>query len=266
MNQQQGKPQSKGIYDKDKDINPENLAINSSEKKDFKDPFIQQQSEINERSKRSVPSIEELAGDSTLNNTANAVNNAGPGRNVQADLDEMEKFSKEDIELAEQMIFKGFAEFDTEIDRFKGYKFTIGSTTAEEIAIIDEIVFDFVKRSEGSDGVVNLPQNNVQSFRNSLFIAISYRGMNQEELAKDNSSCHLNTIKKAVIRVSDLEDGGQLKEAETLKASLKKRLTQRATMVSRLATPIIDFLSEKKYEFDAKMLSIMTTPGILPKS
>lgn len=262
MNQPQEKQEPRGMFDKKPE---ENVAAAPSGKEEFKDPFREQSDEVSERSVRQKPKLDDLAVDQTLERTAAAVNNAGPGKNVQADLDDMEKFTEEDINLAEQMIFRGYAEFDASMPRFKKNKFTICSTSAEEIAIIDEIVFDYVKKSENEDGTVNLPQNNVQGLKNALFIAISYRGMNKEEII-DDSSCHLNNIKKAVIRVTELENEGDLEASEKLKGSLKKKLLKRSSRVRRLATPIIDFLSDKKYEFDSKMLAIMSSQGLLPKS
>lgn len=258
-----------GIFDKKtggQNTNNQNAATPPNEgKDDFKDPFVKQMDEVDSRSKNQLPDLETLAGDKAMENTAAAVNNSGPGKNVQADLDEMEKFSKEDLELAEQMIFRGYAEFDAIMPRFPKNKFTICSTSAEEIAIVDEIVFDLLKKSENEDGTVNLPQNNVKALRNSLFLAISYRGMNQEELMGD-STCHLNYIKKAIIRISELNDNGEINKSDELKVSLKKKLVMRANKINRLATPMIDFLSDKKYEFDNKMLVIMSSPGLLPKS
>jgi len=262
--------QAKGIFDQN---TKPNVSTNSREgevpsqpkKESFKDPFSEQADSVAERSKRQVPSLESLLDDQTLERTAEAVNTSGDVKNVQADLDEMSKFSNEDLELAEQMIFKGYAEFDAIMPKFPKYKFTICSTSAEEIAIVDEIVFDTIKKSEDSDGTVNLPQNNVQGLKNALFLAISYRGMNKEELMVD-STCYLNTIKKAIIRVSEMENAGDLENAVKLKDSLKNKLLKRATSIKRLATPMIDFLADKKYEFDSKMLGIISSPGILPIS
>jgi pyridoxal biosynthesis lyase PdxS len=77
---------------------------------------------------------------------------------------------------------------------------------------------------------------------------------------------HLNTIKKAIIKVSELENSGEMVKAKELKESLKKALIKRATAIQRLPTPMIDFLSGEKYGFDSKMFSIMSSKKILPKS
>jgi len=267
MSQSQQQRQPRGVFDKktEPDIKENNINSEDSKKENFKDPFDQQSEEISKRSQKSKPELKNLIEDQALVNTANAVNNAGSGKNVQADLDEMDKFSENDIKLAEQMIFNGYAEYDEEIPNFPNHKFTICSTSAEEIAIVEEIIFDMIKKAERDDGTVNLPQSKVTGLRNGLFVAISYRGMDKNEIATD-TSCQLNTIKRAVIRVAELENMGNLEDSEKLKTSLKKRLLQRASIVNRMATPLIDFLSDSKYKFDSKMLGILRHKDIIPKS
>ena len=261
---EKNKEPARGIFENKTESPPGQSS--SSRKQDFKDPFVEHQESVNEINRRQKPKLDNIIGDQVLENTAASVNNAGPGKNVQADLDEMESFSEEDIDLAEQMVFRGYAEFDASMPRFPKRKFTICSTSAEEIAIVDEIVFNYVKSFESEDGAVDLPQNNVKALKNALFIAISYRGMDQEELMGEDALCHLNKIKQAIIKVTDLEDAGEVEKALKLRDSLKKKLLKRASRVRRMATPLIDFLSDKKFEFDSKMLAIMSTPGMLPKS
>ena len=57
-----------------------------------------------------------------------------------------------------------------------------------------------------------------------------------------------------------------LHEDLKLRAELKTALRKRAAKVTAMPTAIIDFLSQKKFEFDSKMYTIMTTKGIFPKS
>lgn len=271
MNQPQN-PQGRGVFDP-KPTQPsteENTKQEGgpatdipSEKKDFKDPFAEQQDEV--RSRDSGPRKPLNLGESAAEKTAAALNES-PGRNVQAELDEMDKVDPNDLKLAEQLIFKGYAEYDVEIKNLPGNRFTICSTNAEEMAVIDEIIYEMLKNSEQDDGSIDIPQNNVNALRNAIFIAISYRGMNKKELMDEDGSCHLNTIKRAIIRVSELQNQGKIKESTELKKNLKECLIRRGTTVQRLATPIIDFLSSAKYEFDAKMLKIMSSKGLLPKS
>jgi hypothetical protein len=122
-----------------------------------------------------------------------------------------------------------------------------------------------LKKAEKDDGSVDLPQNHVQAMKNALYVSLSYRGMNKKEVM-DDSNCHLNTIKEAIIRVSEFQLVGKLEDAEKVKSLLKKNLLKRAAQISRMAHPLIDFLSAEKQAFDMKMLKIMSTKELLPKS
>ena len=235
-------------------------------KENFLDPFAQQKADMSNKIKnmRKPPVMNE--SDSAAQATANALNQSGPGKNVESELDELDKISEADIKLAEEMIFKGYTEFDAEITNMKGHKFTICSTSAEEISIIDEIIFDMVNKAESKeDSQINLPQQHVNSMRNALFVALSYRGADHEELSEDTTS-HLNTIKHTIMKISSLESMGEMERSEKLKISLKKALTRRALLVKRLPTPLIDFLSTQKADFEDRMYRIMNSKNILSKS
>jgi len=249
----------------DKPIQTEEPPAVLPEKQDFKEPFKEHAETLSDRISNQK-GIRVDPGEKAAADAAAALNKQGPDKDMEAELEEMDKISPEDLDLAEQMVFKGFAEFDVEMSNLPNHKFTICSTNAEEMNMIDEIIFDMVKRAEDKeDGTVDLPQNQVQAMRNALFVAISYKGRNKEEVM-DDSSCYLNTIKKAIIRISELENLGQIDESKKLKTSLKKSLIRRATAIKRMPTPVIDFLSGEKYAFDAKMYKIMSTKNVLPKS
>jgi len=240
-------------------------SLSDEPKKDFLDPFQLQQQEIKKRSiKPRVDPLKKSLEEETAEKTNAAINS--PNRNISSELEEMDKITPEDLKLAEQMMFKGYTEFDITIPQLPNIKLTICSTSAEEMNMLEEIVFDMMRKAEDlGDGTINLPNNHVQSMRNALFIALSYRGMNKEELMKD-TSYQLNTIKKGIIRITELQDLGEVKKADEFKESLKKKLIKRASTIKRLATPLLEFISSEKYKFDEKMLRIMSTKNILPKS
>jgi len=266
--------QSEGIFNKPTD----NIVLEKKEtkeekplevgKQDFEDPFLMQSSQIKEREAKGKKSLEETLtqGESAAEKTSEALKNQGPTKNVQADLEESEKFSDEDIKLAEQMIFKGYAEFDVSMPHIPNVKITLCSTSAEEIGMIDEIAFDMVKDAkELKDGNLDMPQNHVTRMRNALFVALSYKGKNETELMQDQRA-HLNTLKRAIRKISDLYSSGEIEDADELKKSVKQALIARATVVNRLPTPLIDYISNEKYEFDDKISRIMNSKGVLPKS
>lgn len=231
-------------------------------KEDFKSPFEQNEALLRDRATQEVAKPKE----SYAERTAEAINSAtGGGADLTAEYQDAVSVSEADLELAQQLIFNGYAETDVEMPNMPGKKFTICSTNAEEMSMIDEIVFDMIKEKEEDDGRVDLPQNHIQTWRNAIYVALSYRGRDREELCSSGTH-QLNTIKKAISRVSDLEMTGDMEAAEKLKGELKKALKFRALQVRRLGTPFIDFLSGKKMEFDSKMSTIMTSKNIIPKS
>jgi len=230
-------------------------------KEDFKDPFALQ-NEQRSHAETVSRSIERKAASEVgeAEKVQNALNNQGLGSS------EEDRISPEDMKLAEQLIFRGYAEKNVVMDSFPEKKFTICSTNAEELSIIDDVAFDMVKNIKtNEDGTVDLPENHIRTMRNALFVALSYRGVDGAELSSDPLS-HLNTLKKAIFKVNDFYNDGEIKKAEELKNSLKKALVKRATLVKRLPTPLIDFLSGEKYRFDGKMAEVMNQKGILPKS
>jgi len=261
----QEQPKDNIVLTKERPSEPQKDEANSR-KEDFQDPFSMQAAQNREMESKGKRSLEDTltSGEAAAQATAEAINNQGSGSSV--DLDKEDEFSEQDLKLAEQMIFNGHAEFDVSMPSIPNIKMTICSTSAEEIGMIDEIAFDMVKDAkELKDGNVDMPQNRINSMRNALFIALSYKGKNQQELMKDQRA-HLNTLKKAIQKVSDLYSTGQVEDADNLKKSVKQALIARATVVNRMPTPLIDFLSNTKYEFDDKISRIMNSKGILPKS
>jgi hypothetical protein len=165
-----------------------------------------------------------------------------------------------------QLIFKGYAETNIEMSNFPGKKFTICSTNAEELSIIDDMAFDLAKSVKtNDDGTIDIPDNHIKTLRNALFVALSYRGCDGHELMTD-PICHLNTLKKAILKMNDCFNDGDLENGKQLKESIKSALKKRATAVKRLSTTMIDFLSGEKYKFDNKMYTIMNKKKIIPKS
>lgn len=229
----------------------------------FKDVFAMQKDQVTEREVSNKKPLGELLGQS--DNAAERTAAAVGGKNVQKEIDEMEKFSPKDLELAEQVIFQGYAEFDIPMSQLPNILLTICSTSAEDISMIDEIIYDMVQKATQEDGTVNLPQNHVQALKNGLFVALSYKGKNREELMKE-VRCKLTTIKGAIVRVTQLYNAGKIDEAEKLKKSLKEAMIERAAAINRMPTPFIDFLSGEKWRFDDRMAAIMSSKEILPKS
>jgi hypothetical protein len=237
---------------------PEKTLPPKTLKEDFPDPF-----KIQDEMMRNVakPKTEKDQSEKDID----SINAAAEAEMAKEDEDFM-KISKEDLELAEQLIFNGYAETQVEISNFPGRKFAICSTNGEELTFIDEMAFDKMKSvKQNADGTIDMPDSAIKALRNSLFVALSYRGVDGKDIASE-PIIQVNTLKKAILQLGSLYSSGDMKQADELKASVKKALLKRATLIRRLPAPVIDFLSDEKYKFDVKMLNIMSEKKILPKS
>jgi len=236
----------------------QNNAPSSEPKEDFKDPFEQQGTDIKERARKAKENTDTYADE-----TASKINKSLSDGDIS--LEEL-PITEDDIKLAEKLIFDGYAETEVFMDSFPNNKFTICSTNAEEIGMIDEIIYDVMKKHETNDGMIDIPQNKVQALRNAIFACLGYRGRDGEDLCGVDRSRNLVVIKKAIVRRGDLEQTGKSEEVETLNKSLKEAIVIRARRIQQLPTPMIDFITAEKYKFDKKMYKIMTMKGVVPKS
>jgi hypothetical protein len=192
--------------------------------------------------------------------------NAALSNDKPTDDEDIVKISAEDMKLAEQLIFNGYAESSVVMKNFPDRKFIICSTNAEEIGLLDEIVFEKIRSvKQNEDGSVEMPENAIRSLRNALFISISYRGTDGKDFAPD-PLCHLNTIKRAITKMGELYNIGEMTKAEELKTNIKKAMNKRVMYVKRMPTPLIDFITNEKYNFDVKMLKVMNEKNIIPLS
>jgi len=236
-------------------------------KETFKDPLQMQAEAIGQR--KTPPRLDPAKqGGFNEEQAIEKANAALSGKHLEADLkdfDEMEKISDEDLELAEQTIFKGYAEMTLKMPNMPAHNFTICTTSAEDISVIDEIIYDMVKAKENKEGDVDLPAQHVQTMRAALGLALCFKGADGKDFC-DEPVNQLMTIKRAVIRVKDLDYEGKMDESKGLMDSLKKSVKYRATRLRRYPTPLIDYLSQKKFDFDTRMYTIMMSNKIIPKS
>lgn len=236
---------------------PEEQHITQTPKQDMEDVFSQQGREVKNRAKK-ASNIPETESD----RLAAQINKSLSDDPELADIE----INEDDVKLAEKLIFDGYAETDVVMDSFPNSKFTMCSTNAEEMGMIDEVIFDVMKKAETDDGMVDIPQNKIQTLRNAIFVALGYRGRDSIDLCGDDKSRNLHVIKKGIVRRGDLEIAGKVKETGEINDSLKQAILIRARRVQQLPTPLIDFLSAEKWKFDKKMYKIMTQKGVIPKS
>ena len=180
-------------------------------------------------------------------------------------LAELDKISPEDLKMAEAMIFNGYAEMTKSIPNFETHNVTVCTTSPEEMDIVDEMIFDLVKQNESKeDNSVNLSDNVVKSAKNVYSLALSYRGMDGNDIHQDKI-CQLNIIKKAIDSLYSYEVKGDIPGMKTMKDEIKKTIRKRSYMIKKLPTPMIDFISQTKYEFDKKMFDVMSAKNLVSK-
>jgi hypothetical protein len=196
---------------------------------------------------------------------ADKINASLSGKDTQREYEEFEKISEEDVGLAEEFLFNGYVEKTVSMSNLPKFKHTICTVTAEEMNLIDEIIYEEVRKNQDKDGKLNISEPQVQSLRNSLYIALSYKGRDGKDFVSEKVF-EIDIIKKAFKRLSDMYVDGDLNAAQEFKQSLKNSVIKRAVRVRQFGTPLLDFISQKKYELDTKIFAIMNTDKIIPKS
>ena len=223
-------------------------------KQDFKDPFKENSERITKTQKKAADAMVQEALEKTMSTPSLPENEA----EKKPDIPEI---SKEDLDLAERMIFNNYAEIDVTMPNLTKYTYTISTMSAEEINLIDELVFEYVKENDDK-----ISQQMVATFRSLCFVALSYRGMNKEELCKERGTAQLNTLKTAIMRSNELLGLGDLEKAASLRAEIKKETKYRIMKIRRMSPAIIDFILDEKAKFDQKMHDILNMKGVIPKS
>jgi hypothetical protein len=198
--------------------------------------------------------------------TAENINARMSGQSDQVAFEEETQISEEDVKLAETLLFNGYVETEVIMPHIPSIKHTICSVTAEEMNLIDEIIFEEAKKYTKSDGEVDISESAIQTLRSSLYIALSYKGSNGEDFIKGNRTIQLDILKKAMKALSDKYVDGDIENVDEFKASIIIALRKRAARVRQFGTPLMDFISAKKFEFDTKLFNVMNTDKIIPKS
>jgi len=247
-------------------INPENQdeAPVKERKLDFEDVHVQDklkkarlQKKMDEAAKTNSP---EMDGVERLNKSLSGQNDPN---NVQEELED--DITEEDMALAEELLFKGYAQFDKKIPVGKDNFATLCSTTAEESQLINELTFDYIKEHESEDGKSSdLPENNVNLMIQFFNIALAFKGYNGGDIC-EKKIYQIDLIKSAIKKLRSLEDSGNIKGYEEMRGQIKNSIKGRASKIRTIPIAVIDFLSNQKFQFDRKMYEIMNRDNIVPK-
>lgn len=260
-----------GIFDNK--IKPESnkpqTATDLPPRQDFKSP-LQAAAEATSRAK----TASKLALDSKERKSEleqmeaiDQINGAGSNsaKANEKDIEELDKISEEDLSLAEALIFRGYAEKTVKFPQFKDHTITVTTTSPLEFDIIDELKFDLVKANEDkTTGIVNLSDAIVNSAENMYKLALGYVGMDNQDFCQDKSAS-LSIIKRAINTLDQIELSGDIEKLKKFKIEIKDAIRKRANVLKKVPTPMIDFISKTKYQFDDVMFKIMETPNIVSK-
>ena len=180
------------------------------------------------------------------------------------------EISEEDLELAQQLIFKGFAEKDVKFGALD-VTVTVVSTSANDVEMINDMVkdyIDFYDKDRKKDGEVayETPVYNLESYRNTVMLALSISSVNGKDICEDNPQAKLQIIKSGIEKINKLNAVGDITKAEEMKEDIKKRVNYRARTIASYPIPVIDFFSRAKMEFDDKMMEVLSNEDVFPKS
>jgi hypothetical protein len=233
-------------------------------KQQFQDIFMQD-AQLKQKTAEAVKGM--LDKEKPAEEAITQLNDALSGKNQEAkqnekELEELNKFSKEDIELASQLLFNGFAKKDIKIN--STVSATVVSSSSMEMAIVNELMYELSKKSEDKEGRVDKSQKDMDLMYQLYILAISFKGYNDKDIAQKGSS--LEMIKKACGRLSDLEIDGNIEEHAKMMEKIKIAIKVRASEIKKLPATIVDILSMKRFEFEREMYEILTKGDVLPKS
>jgi hypothetical protein len=180
----------------------------------------------------------------------------------------MLEITDEDEELAEQMLFKGFAKKDIVIPMFrkKGTFITVTTLSPQDMTVVNQVIYDMIREGEDEDGKMEIPQIEITTTKNAYTMALSYVGLNNTDICDDIPTAKLTSLKLAIKKYNELASIGDIQKADSLYNDLKNKLKIRVARFREIPTVIVDFISEEKYKFESRMYAIMSQEAIIPKS
>lgn len=215
-------------------------------------------SRIQDAAKKSLPKEDMV---SNLNNALSGKDRES--EKIEKELGEMEKFTEQDISLAEQLLFNGFAQKDFKLT--EKTLVSVTSMTAVEVDLVNEMMYEFGKKYETQDGRFDVSQKTIDHMNNLYLLAVSFRGFNGKDIS-DVRTRSLDLLKNAFKQLNNFEIEGDLEKIKKLREDIKSAVRARALEIKRLPTPVIDSVSQKRVEFDRTMYDIINRGDVIPKS
>jgi len=182
---------------------------------------------------------------------------------IEKELQDMEQYTEEDLRLAEELLFNGFAQKDIRLT--EKTTATVYSINANEMQLINEMMFEFTKQYELADGKLDVSQRTMDLMNQLYVLSLSFKGYNGNDIVPVKAGS-LDLIKSAFKRMAETEIAGQIEIFDKLREEIKIVVKKRAAEIKKLPASIIDVLSSKRYEFENTMYAIVNRGDILPKS
>jgi len=174
---------------------------------------------------------------------------ADPKTREAEEMDEMSKFTEEDYRLAEECIFKGYARKEEKFGRGDKHKFEICTLVSYEIKLVNELVFEEAKDKEMS-------QHMIQDRLDAFFLGAGLLSIDDKAFPED-PRLSIALYKNGISQLRALEQSGKVEEFDKQYKAVKDLLSNRATAAYGLGNALRTVISQKRAEFEQKMLDIM---------
>jgi hypothetical protein len=257
---QQGKPQSETVGR----VIPAQAPSVHQPKENFEDIFdasakmrASTMEKIKDAKKKDMPMEESIE---KMNKALSG--QVSESKKIEKELEDLNKFSDEDIKLAEELLFNGHAKKTIKLSEKVGATFY--STNAAEISLINELMYEFTKKYESTDGRLDVSQKTIDHMNQLYMLTISFKGYDDKELSSAKTRS-LDLIKSAFKRLSEFEIAGEIDNYKKLSDELKVVIKARAAEIKNMAGTILDALSFKRYQFERDMYDIITRGDVIPK-
>lgn len=181
---------------------------------------------------------------------------------IEKELAEMDVYSKEDLGLAEELLFNKYVRKEMPLTKTKVV--SMYTVSAAEMDLVNDMIFDFAKNNEDEDGNVNVSQRKMDTLQQLYVLAVAFEGFGSD--IAENKSISVELIKRSIVKMDDVEAAGDIKAFNDMREEIKKAIKKRAYIIRQLSAAIIDVLSKKRFEFESMISDILSRGDILPKS
>jgi uncharacterized alkaline shock family protein YloU len=241
----------------------------SNAKKDFMSPdaIAAQQRREHEEAQSQIKRDANKA-DAQINGLNSALSGDATAK-TEAEIKSLEKYTKEDLKMAEELIFRGYAERDVEI--IPGAKATIASMSAAEVELVNEMIYEYANNIEKADAANKDKSESsgvsvkvIDGLQQMLFVSLGFKGFNGKDISPSTSRT-LQMIKSGVRKMTDCEIDGDIAAFKEIRKELKKTIWARAAELKRMPVSITDSISKKRYDLEKMIFDLTSRDDLLPK-